>query len=150
METKQNFSRSLAHADRDAVLQMADQVRQMHPVRLIRAPAKTLVMLRARESVRGELFNFGELLATECLVEVAGVTGVAVLAGSDPEKCLAMAILDAAHSAKLDIMQQFAEQITKFTQARLSDLQHEAAQHQKTRVQFKIMEDLYVATDGEH
>ena len=139
--SKMEFSRALAAADREAVLALAAQVEQTHIATVLKEPTKTLVMLRARESVRGEQFNLGELLAMECLVRVDGQAGVSVLAGSDAEKCRAMALLDAAHSAKLAVMASVLPRVAELEENRREKLRQEAQTHAKTQVRFRIMED---------
>jgi len=141
VSSKKEFSRTLAAADRTAVLNLASEIERDHSIELLKEPTKTLVMIRARESVRGELFNLGELLAIECLVRVDGYPGVAVLAGSDAEKCKALALLDAAHSAGLAVMEKIMPCVAKLEELRIRKLQQEAKLHAKTQVRFRIMED---------
>ncbi|MCL2497841.1 MAG: phosphonate C-P lyase system protein PhnG [Symbiobacteriaceae bacterium] len=139
--SKLEFSRTLASADREAVLALAGEIERSHTVELLKEPSKTLVMLRARESVKGELFNLGELLAIECLVRVDGHPGISVLAGSDADKCRALALLDAAHSAKLAVMERLLPRVAELEEVRQGKLRQEAQAHAKTQVRFKIMED---------
>ena len=139
--SKMEFSRALASADRASVLALASEVEHGYNVEVLKEPTKTLVMLRVRESVRGEQFNLGELLAMECLVRVDGRPGVSVLAGSDADKCRAMALLDAAHSAGLPVMTSVLPRIAEMEEDRRKKLRQEAQTHAKTQVRFRIMED---------
>lgn len=53
-------------------------------------------MARVRETVDGEVFNLGEVLVTDCEVEVDGETGWGMVMGQDPERSILAAVLDAA------------------------------------------------------
>jgi alpha-D-ribose 1-methylphosphonate 5-triphosphate synthase subunit PhnG len=53
-------------------------------------------MARVRETVDGELFNLGEVLATSCEVSLNGRPGWSLVLGDDPERALCAAVLDAA------------------------------------------------------
>ena len=53
-------------------------------------------MTRVLETVDGELFNLGEVLATSCEVSLNGNAGWGIVLGDDPERSLCAAVLDAA------------------------------------------------------
>lgn len=59
-------------------------------------PEVALVMARVRETVDGEVFNFGEVLVTRCEVSLGGEPGWGLALGEDLEKALCAAVLDAA------------------------------------------------------
>ena len=55
---------------------------EQHQVAVIRKPAKTLVMVRMRETVAKAEFYLGELLAAEAMVELEGTRGFSLLMGT--------------------------------------------------------------------
>lgn len=60
-----------------------------------------LVMVKVRETAQKSLFYLGEVLVTECKVEIEGAIGVGLVKGDDPEKAYALAVIDAAYGAGL-------------------------------------------------
>ncbi|MEW2359298.1 phosphonate C-P lyase system protein PhnG [Spirillospora sp. NPDC029432] len=69
--------------------------------RVIHPPEVGMVMLQVREPVAEERFYLGEVLVTQCTVEVAGATGWSMRGGDDRVAALAAALLDAAAAAGL-------------------------------------------------
>ncbi len=62
-----------------------------------------LVMLPYTDSRKGTLFHLGEVLVAEALVRLGEARGYAVCVGRDQEQALAVAILDAALRAGLQV-----------------------------------------------
>ena len=81
----------------DKVKILAQPVVEQYGVNLIRKPAKTLVMVRMRETVAKAEFYLGELLASEALVELEGVKGFSLLMGDDLDKAFSAAVLEDIH-----------------------------------------------------
>lgn len=92
--TKRELSAILAKASREEVTHLAEQIQEGCEIMMLKEPQKTLVMVKARESVKNSLFYLGEVLATECMVTVDGVRGMSVIAGDDFEKTAAAAVID--------------------------------------------------------
>jgi alpha-D-ribose 1-methylphosphonate 5-triphosphate synthase subunit PhnG len=65
----------------------------------ISGPTVGMIMMRVVDGARGDLFNFGEVLVTECHVQVDGREGWAMLMGSRPTSACLAATLDAAITA---------------------------------------------------
>jgi alpha-D-ribose 1-methylphosphonate 5-triphosphate synthase subunit PhnG len=63
---------------------------------VISPPTVGMVMARAIDGALGETFNLGEVLVTEARVQVGGVEGWGMVAGSRPDHALAVAVVDAA------------------------------------------------------
>ncbi len=85
----------------DKVKILAQPVVEQYGVNVIRKPAKTLVMVRMRETVAKAEFYLGELLASEALVELEGVKGFSLLMGDDLDKAFSAAVLDALRRSGL-------------------------------------------------
>lgn len=66
---------------------------------IIKEPKAAVLMVRARDTARGEIFNFGEALVTEAEVRFYGQTGYMLILGDDQMHALAGAICDAALEA---------------------------------------------------
>jgi alpha-D-ribose 1-methylphosphonate 5-triphosphate synthase subunit PhnG len=102
-----------------------------------------MVMIQVKEPVKSSRFFIGELLASECFVEVDGIKGVAVIMGDDMKKALAAAVLDAAHTAKFDEFKSVETKLFDLEKQRIVKRKKEAAIFRQTQVDFKILEDDY-------
>ena len=92
--TKKEISVVLARASREEVEAAAEKIRENHEIAIVKQPQKTLVMVKARESVKQSLFYLGEVLASECMVTVDKEKGSSVMAGDDFDKVTAAAVID--------------------------------------------------------
>lgn len=92
--TKREISAVLARASKEEVEAIAEEIKKSCEIQIIKEPQKTLVMVKARESIQKSLFYLGEVLASECMVLVDGCKGMNVMAGDDFEKNLCAAIID--------------------------------------------------------
>ncbi len=138
---KKLLSSLLAFAGRDTVIALASRIEQKHQVFVTKPPAKTMVMIEVREPVKSSRFFMGEMLATECFVEVDGIRGAAVMKGDDLEKTRAAAILDAAHTAEFEEFISASPELEAIRLKRSGDRQRNAAIHRQSQVNFKILED---------
>lgn len=93
-ETLINSSSNLA-----AVL--ADEIKGRYVIDLMEEPNHGLVMVKVRETAKKSLFYLGEVLVTECKVQIAGKMGVGLIKGDEPEKAYDLAVIDAAYAAEL-------------------------------------------------
>lgn len=87
---------AIAYAPGTQIRELADLTLQDSRVEVRRQPEPALLMLRAQETVEGEVFNLGEVLVTRCEVALDGEPGWAMVMGEDRERALCAAILDAA------------------------------------------------------
>jgi alpha-D-ribose 1-methylphosphonate 5-triphosphate synthase subunit PhnG len=110
-------------------------------ISLLKGPEKTMVLLQVREPVRQSRFYLGELLAAQCMVEIAGVRGAAVLMGDDLDKVRAAAVLDAAHTGNFSCFTQVEGELFRLEEARKAGLAKEAAEIRETKVSFQSLED---------
>ena len=93
---KRRLSKILAKADAAQVRQMAEKIRKQYEVTVIKAPEKSLTMIKMRDPVKETLFFLGEVIVCEAIVCLDGIKGMAVIMGDDFEKVLDMAIIDAS------------------------------------------------------
>ena len=78
--TKREISVILAGASQKEIIEIAAAIQESCEIQIMKPPQKTLVMVKARESVKKSLFYLGEVLASECMVLVDSAKGAAVLA----------------------------------------------------------------------
>ncbi len=93
---------TLTHTNSEAVKTLAEQlIPHLEPIHVQRNRTG-LVMLPAQDSVRGTVFHLGEVLVSEALVTVAGAhEGYGACLGRDPERAVALALIDAALRASI-------------------------------------------------
>ncbi len=98
MDRERRFE-AIAVARASDLAPLAEVVLADSPVRVLRGPTVGTMMLRATESVVGQVFNVGEVLVTEAFVAIGEHQGYAMVQGMERELALAGAICDAAVEA---------------------------------------------------
>lgn len=93
---KRRLSKILAKASPQQVQELAEEIKAQHEITVVKAPEKSLVMIKMRDPVKESLFYLGEVIVSEAIVDLDGAKGTAVLMGDDYEKALDMAVIDAA------------------------------------------------------
>ena len=134
---KKRFTRILARADRRDVAVLAAEIQKTHRPVIIKAPGKTLAMIKMREPVKQSLFYIGEVIVCEAVVELDGTTGIAIVMGDDTEKTLNMAIIDAAVNKGVFTDMDTLLALEKEQNDRVM---RENAMHLKTMVNFESMD----------
>jgi len=125
---------------REKVIELAGEIEKDHTITIVKKPAKTLVMLKMREPVANSEYFLGELLACEAMVKIGDSRGMAVTAGDDFEKVLAMAIIDAACNAGIGEFYQLTEKLREWDTFIKSEEEKEFARSMRSKVQFSVME----------
>ena len=138
---KITLSRICAFAASARLASLAEKAAEGREAALLKGPEKTMVLIQAREPVRGSRFYLGELLAVHCMVELDGVRGAAVLMGDDFDKARDAAVLDAAHSGGFPGFALVEGELLRLEEQRKASLAKEAAEIRKTRVSFHSLED---------
>ena len=96
-------------------------------------------MARVKETVDGEVFNLGEVLATNCEVLLDGEPGWGMIPGDDPERALCAAVVDAASRSAGGISGDLEEEHKlQLAFAREAEFE-EWNEVQPTRVEFEEM-----------
>jgi alpha-D-ribose 1-methylphosphonate 5-triphosphate synthase subunit PhnG len=97
-----------------------------------------LVLDRAADGARGELFNLGEVLVTEARVSVDGHEGWGMVLGRAPDHALSVAVVDASleagHPRRVEIEQQLLTLAEEAARVSAEEWQRVAP----TRVQFDV------------
>jgi alpha-D-ribose 1-methylphosphonate 5-triphosphate synthase subunit PhnG len=104
---------------------------------VIEGPTVGMVMLRVTEGARGELFNFGEVLVTECRVQIDRHEGWAMVMGSRPTAARLVASIDAAIEAGCAPASEVDALIGRLILAQDAALEAERETLAATRVRFE-------------
>ncbi len=134
---KRRISKILARAGKEQVKRLADEIKEDYSPVIVKAPEKSLTMIRMREPVQESLFYLGEVIVSEAIVDLDGAKGVAVIMGDDFEKVLDMAVIDAACNKGVFRRYDFLEQLEKEQTYRLKK---ENALFMQTMVSFHSMD----------
>jgi len=116
-----------------------------HTVQIIRQPAVCMTMVRAEDSVESQPFYLGEVLVTDCEVQVDGQAGYGLCMGDEPVRSYCMAVIDALLSSDDSRAGgSRASQVRAFLEVQaaiIADRQRlEYNLIQRTKVDFKLME----------
>lgn len=117
------------------------QLESQSTIQVIRYPAIASMMIRAEDSVEGQPFYLGEALVTECELNVDGQAGFGLCLGDEPVRSYCIAFVDALlllADGRLPAVKAFLAQQESLIRARE---QNEQAHIQRTKVDFKLMED---------
>lgn len=134
---KKHLSRVLARADSGAVRALAEKIKAEHSPVIVKAPEKSLAMIRMREPVRQSLFYLGEVVVSEAIVDIDGTKGMAVLMGDDFDKVLDMAVIDAA--CNCGVFRDYFI-LERWEKEQNLALEKENALFQQTKVDFRSMD----------
>ena len=134
---KRRLSKILARAGKEQVKKLADEIKETYSPVIVKAPEKSLTMIRMREPVKESLFYLGEVIISEAIVDLDGTKGIAVMMGDDFEKVLDMAVSDAA--CNKGVFQQY-ERLEKMEKEQKLQLEKENALFLQTMVQFHSMD----------
>jgi len=130
----------MAKATASEIQELAFPLSQKYPVKIIKEPIKSLVMVQMRETVQESLFYIGEVLVVESIVEMDSVKGVAVTLGDDFDKVFAMAIIDAAFNKKAEECEDMEQRLFQLEKKQIETEQKENALFQETKVNFNSMD----------
>jgi phosphonate C-P lyase system protein PhnG len=124
----------------DALEAFVRELETRHAILIVRQPAVCMTMVRAEDSVESQPFFLGEVLVTDCEVQVDGQAGYGLCMGDEPVRCYCMAVIDAllqsegSHSSRVrDFLEGQAVLI-----ADRQKLEYNLIQ--QTKVDFKLME----------
>jgi len=99
-------------------------------------PTVGMVMARATDGARGEVFNLAEVLVTEARVSLGGQEGWGMVVGRAPEHALAIALLDAGLEAGHPARTEIEAELEALAQDGAARLAAEWARLAPTRVDF--------------
>lgn len=133
-------TRILIDGSREVAKKLASQIEGSYVVEIIMQPQEALTMIKMRETAKKTQFYLGEILVTECKVQVNNQGGIGIVVGLDEELAYQLAIIDAAFEANLIETHNWlplleAEELNIKTR-----LKAEEAKIYKTKVQFETMD----------
>ena len=129
----------LAEGDLSVLLPPAEELLAEAKAKVIQEPATCLVMMQAMESVQGHPFNLGEVLITECAVEIEGIRCKGYALGDEPERALCAALLKAAVHGGHSLAQKIKLLLAGEKEAVRQREEAEFGLVARTRVDFEVM-----------
>lgn len=134
---KRRLFKIMSKADRNEMINLAEEIKKVYDVVVVKEPEKALAMIKMREPVKESIFYLGEVIVTEATVSVNGVNGTAVTMGDDYEKTISMAIVDAAYNGSLFEKEQL---LLEWEKEQVCKEEKENAMFMKTMVNFNSMD----------
>lgn len=119
---------------------LCTEIEKNYLINIIEQPNNGLVMMKMRENSQRSLFYIGEVLVTECKVEINGVIGMGILSGLDEQHAYQLAVIDAAYNARLPETAGWESLLRQEQQVLEQQRQQEYARVLKTRVNFETMD----------
>ncbi|MER2057727.1 MAG: phosphonate C-P lyase system protein PhnG [Niallia sp.] len=119
---------------------LAKQMDDLYEVKVIQEPENGLVMMKVRETSKKTLFYPGEVLVTECKVQVKDRIGIGIVSGDQPELAHHLAVIDAAFQADLPETYEWVELLEQEEQNILIKRAAENQSILKTKVNFETMD----------
>lgn len=136
---KNEMFKILAESSCNEVIELSDEIQKNHEVIITKEPTKTLVMVKIHEPVANSTFYIGELLACEAMVKIDGTLGMAVTAGDDLDKVLAMAIIDGAFNSNVIETEWLNDKLTELNKIVENKEKMVVSKHYKSKVNFREM-----------
>lgn len=140
LPTRRRRTTILIEGDASLRRALAAEVRAACDVVELEPPRAGLTMVRMRESARRTVFHLGEVLITEAKVEIAGHTGLGLIAGDDEDAASDLATIDAACNARLALTAEWTDRLEAEERALAARRAAEHAQLLETRVRFDSLD----------
>jgi alpha-D-ribose 1-methylphosphonate 5-triphosphate synthase subunit PhnG len=136
-----NQDQVLCECAQDRLINFVSQLESNLTVEIVLAPKLCMTMVQAEDSIDFQPFYLGEVLITECQVNVNGELGYGYCMGDAPQRAYSIAIIDALlhipeHRLQTEIHLFIEKEKVILTKSRLEEYN----QILKTKVDFKIME----------
>jgi len=137
------WTAALAAAPAEAVMGLAAEIAASAVIEHLSPPQDGLLLLRLRDSVAGAPFHLGELPVSRAHVQLrrgeALAEGGAVVMSDDPERTLAIAVLDAALAAGWPEADHIARLVAEGEAIRAGTEAERALVFARTRVDFQTL-----------
>jgi len=118
---------------------LAGQIKVLYEIKVLEEPNFGLVMVKMRETAQKCLFYLGEVLVTECKVQINGFVGIGIATGNDKELAYNLSIIDAAYNAGLKETESWDAMLMQEEEAILRRAAASGNKIMKTRVNFETM-----------
>lgn len=136
---RNRWTKILIKYGQEVALEMATDIKKNYEVEVVSEPQEGLTMVKMRETAQNTLFYAGEVLITESKVRVNNQPGVGIVKGHEPELALALAIIDAAFSSNLTLMNNWLPKLEELEAAGEEQWYIEQNRLAKTKVNFETM-----------
>ena len=133
------YTHILSMASAEEVEKIAAPLKREYRIRVVKEPQKTLTMIKMREPVGASLFYLGEVLCTECMVELNDTKGFSVIIGDDFEKALDCSVIDAAINACVKETDTIFTELENLERSQLDSRKHMNGEIIKSKVNFSTM-----------
>ncbi|MBP1967523.1 phosphonate C-P lyase system protein PhnG [Paenibacillus aceris] len=119
---------------------LANEIKGRYSVAVMEEPNYGLVMVKVRETAQKSLFYLGEVLVTECKVQVEGAVGIGIVKGDEPEKAYDLAVIDAAYAARLEETEAWTTLLQSESERLAAKRQDHQSSVLRTKVDFETMD----------
>ncbi|KAB2953461.1 phosphonate C-P lyase system protein PhnG [Heliorestis acidaminivorans] len=118
---------------------LAEEILERYQVQIIQEPQQGLVMVKMRDQSQHTLFYIGEVLITECKVQIEDTIGLGIIQEQNPQKAYYLAIIDSAYNANLFETKAWEELLIREEKKNQELEEQERLQILKTKVDFTTM-----------
>ncbi|NPV44119.1 MAG: phosphonate C-P lyase system protein PhnG [Firmicutes bacterium] len=130
----------LVRGNQEIAKSLASEIINKYKVRVVQEPNSSLVMIKIRETSQKKIFYLGEVLVTECKVQIYDVLGIGIIQDYNPEMAYYLAVIDASYNADLEETKKW-ETILLREEKLIEDREKkETASILKTKVNFETMD----------
>ncbi|MEM1001204.1 MAG: phosphonate C-P lyase system protein PhnG [Bacteroidota bacterium] len=130
----------LVEGDLDRLKTYVESLEKEYHIIITKQPFIGLTMIKAHDSVEHQPFYLGEALITETEVSIEDKVGLGICIGDQPTRSYCAAVIDAAMQLEDDKLPE----IMDFLQKESFEIYEREKEHnhqiQKTKVDFKLME----------
>jgi alpha-D-ribose 1-methylphosphonate 5-triphosphate synthase subunit PhnG len=139
MDRRRRFEALTAIPEAEAI-RLAERVLDgsLGEVAVITQPTVGMVMARAVDGARGEVFNLGEVLVTEARVSIAGREGWGMVLGRSPDHAMSVAVVDAGLEAGHADRPAIERELADLAAAAAATVAEEWTRVAPTRVRFDV------------
>jgi alpha-D-ribose 1-methylphosphonate 5-triphosphate synthase subunit PhnG len=139
MDRQQRFE-ALTSISEPTAVSLAERILDgsLGDVAVITPPTVGMVMARAQDGARGDVFNLGEVLVTEARVSIAGHEGWGMVLGRSPDHALSVAVVDAGLEAGHPQRTTIERDLADFAADASTKATEEWVRVAPTRVQFDV------------
>lgn len=130
----------LIEGNLDRIKSYVERIEESLHILITKKPTIGLTMVRAQDSVEHQEFYLGEVLVTECEVQVEDRVGSGLCIGDEPVRSYCLAVIDAIMMSSLPIKSDTEAFLEEEKKHILEQETEDQAMIQKTKVDFKLME----------
>ncbi|MBU4057325.1 phosphonate C-P lyase system protein PhnG [Patescibacteria group bacterium] len=138
--TRAEYFEIIAQSSEKVLVPLAEKILQISSMIIKKKPEKGMLMLQTRDGAADTLFNLGEILVTECMVELDGVEGYMMMPGNVPEKAIAGAVIEAALAGGHNLSEEIKATLAQEKKRVNKEKAKEVFDVEKTAVRFEIMD----------